>query len=228
MEEAEQEIDELKKDNSELILKNATLTAENNLLTKQIAFLEKMVMKVNNNVLLKDDSCLSFTENQYENNTEFVLPIHKKDNNDIEDSGHELRYDNPNYNLGIFRTVPQHTFRKHVMMLGIVTLLLCVSFISFDTSGIVDNQNEFAVRQFKNNLDIALKSINTSTSDGLTKVEQLNFESLLFKLLTNDEEYNNMKIIIKYLFIVGYCLYFIYICLIANWRFILRNKLKEF
>ena len=227
MEEAEQEIYELKKDNTDLLLKNATLTAENNLLRKQIAFLEKMAMKNNGEIPLTNDSYLSIGGNQYENDSNFILPVHKKDSMGIDHNADELKYDNPNYNLGIFRTVPQHAFRKHVMMLGIVTLLLCVNFISFDTSSIVGNQDEFAVRQFKNNLDMALKGINTSTDD-LIKADQLNFESSLYKLLTINEEYSNMKIIIKYLFIVGYCLYFLYVCLIANWRYILRNKLKEF
>ena len=58
MEEAEQQVDELKKDNADLFLKNATLTAENNLLKKQIAFLEKMVMKNNNQISLTENSVM--------------------------------------------------------------------------------------------------------------------------------------------------------------------------
>jgi len=72
IEEADQQVDELKKENSNLQLKNATLTAENNLLRKQISFLERMIMKNGSTTtegILMDNST---------SDSQFILPIVKK------------------------------------------------------------------------------------------------------------------------------------------------------
>jgi len=120
--------------------------------------------------------------------------------------------------------VPQHAFKKHVMMLGIVTLLLCIGFISFDTSG-VTTTDPFSMTQFHNSLDMAIKSINNT--DGST-LDPTTLESKLSKLITWNQEYHNLKLGVKYLGIGIYCVYFLYVCLIANWRYLLRDKIKEF
>jgi len=218
IEEAEQELNQLKKDNANLLLQNATLTAENNLLKQQISFLEKMIMKSNNaNTIPETTSSKNISPND---DSQFILPIGKKEND-------EVKYDdNPNYNMGLFRTVPQHAFKKHVTLLGIVTLIICVGFISFDTTGIAGT-NEFAMSQFKNNLDMAIKSINDH-SEVMGNINRSDLESSLSRLIVSNTEYNNLKTSIKYVALFAYFLYFVYVCLIANWRYILRTKLKEF
>jgi len=212
-EEAEVQIDELKKENAGLALKNATLTAENNLLKQQIGFLEKMIMKTSNNNSVPEESPCTVTHS----NSQFILPIAKKEHG-------EPIYDNPNYNLGVFRTVPQHAFKKHVALLGIVTLVLCIGFISLDTTLHVETHN-FNVSQFKNSMNLAIKSFNTTETN---EIDHSDLESSLSKLILSNQEYNSLKSFIKFGALAIYVIYFLYVCLIANWRFILRTKLKEF
>jgi hypothetical protein len=221
-EEAEVQIEDLKKENATLQLKNATLTAENNLLKQQIGFLEKMVMKTNGVNPEEGHSQMRYANNNNNNNpnnSQFILPVAKKGENE------DQQYDNPNYNFGVFRTVPQHAFKKHVALLGIVTLVLCIGFISLDTT-LHGAQQQFSVTQFKNNIDLAIKSFNTSGSADNTDTSEM--QTSLSKLILSNQEYNSLKTFVKYIAFTAYFVYLIYVCLIANWRFILRTKLKKF
>ena len=100
----------MKTENENLKVKNASLTAENNLLKQQISFLEKMLMKGQSNNEMKPE----------ESTTAPILPFKKDDQ--VGSMGDQSRF---------FRPANPNTFKKHVAIFGIVTILIGGTFSLF-------------------------------------------------------------------------------------------------
>lgn len=212
----EQDIYSLKKENAELQLKNAALTAENNLLKQQISFLERMVMKNNSN------SSVEFAP-EATNNSNSLLPIHK---NEGYGTGNEDTSKESGQGMGGFmRMAPNHPFKKHVTMLGVVTLLLCVfGFATSDpgTGGAVSNQ--LTMEAFKL-LSVKDADVQTNTSDTLSLYSK-QMEQLINNYIQTQEKSLTVQIF-KIVAVLGYVFYFGYVCLVAK-RTVFRGKLKYF
>jgi len=180
----------VKSENENLKVKNASLTAENNLLKLQITFLEKMVLKGQNS-----------NEMRPEDQEKSLLPISKDDQV-------------PNQSK-FFRPAPPHTFKKHVAIFGIVTILICTVGV-FSSGAIQAGTNMPAMTEFRAKIGFALK--------GLEEPEQM--ESMMSKFMEQLNQYNETKSILWYLMWTGYTLYLIYVLTIANWGYLFKNKKK--
>ena len=178
----EQDVYSLKKDNSDLQLKNAALTAENNLLKQQITFLERMVMKSN------PGSSLDFkTEGVKSSN--FILPMQKRDefsseSNCIEDGSPKEQMKGIE---GFMRMSPNHPFKKHVTMLGVFTLLLCVfGFVAGDPVVNEGVSHGLSVEAFSKSLSMTLLSLKDEKvqpeSDDTLSLYSRKMEQMLNKL----------------------------------------------
>jgi len=201
-------MNDIKKENAELKVQNAALKAENNLLKQQTCFLERMIMKTG------PQSYTNNPINSAETNfQECLLPLVNK--------GEEK---STQKTLGYFRAAPPHTFKKHAMFLGMLTILICAS--SFLGGGSDNSVQPFYPRtldEFKNNYSMGLKNVDHEVTGN-----QSDLEKSLSALLKANQEYNSWKSLVKLIFTTSYIIYFIYVLLITNWKYLFRMKSKKF
>jgi hypothetical protein len=200
---------DIKKENAELKVQNAALKAENNLLKQQTCFLERMIMKTGGH-----QSYTNHPINNAETNfQECLLPLVNK--------SEEKSTQNT---LGYFRAAPPHTFKKHAMFLGMLTILICAS--SFIGGGSDNGVQPFYPRtldEFKNNYSMGLKNVDNDLAGN----HQTDLEKSLSALLKANQEYNSWKSLVKLIFTTSYIIYFIYVLLITNWKYLFRMKNKK-
>jgi regulator of replication initiation timing len=115
VEELADEIIILKQEKSELKVQNASLIAENNMLKQQIAFLERMVSRNPEDMIDNTDSLPDASRTE---TSDSILHLMNKSDEDLESS--------QSIGCKYFRAAPSHKFKKHVALLGVFTLLLCV------------------------------------------------------------------------------------------------------
>lgn len=110
-EELEDEVKILIQEKAELKVQNASLIAENKMLKQQVGMLERMVAtKVNQDDLDMIDSSHNTSRTEPDSIIN-LLPADDSENHPP---------------CKLTRVSPAHNFRKHVAMLGVFTLLLCV------------------------------------------------------------------------------------------------------
>jgi hypothetical protein len=172
------------------------LTAENNLLRQQIQFLEKMVMKT--------------TGSPQHIDPEPILPV--TTNPDLPKKA----------SINIFRAAAPQTYKKHVGILSIVTIMICISYgIVAHTP--ISGGSLIYDHNFKNNMAFAIKSINTE-AHGIDKDELMGTLSQVWNQI---ETFNSIKSVIKWTVIAGYFMYVGFILSITNWRNIFNSKKKQ-
>jgi len=200
----------VKKENGELRVQNAALRAENNLLKQQTCFLERMVMKSGSQGMMNPQSMMNnqpmMATPTHQNFEECLLPLVNK---------YEER--SPVKATGYFRAAPPHTFKKHVGMLGLFTILICC--YGLIGRGADDNVQLFypkSLNEFKNSNAFSVKGIKTQE-----------FENMMGELIKANQEYDSLKNMAKMLVTTSYIIYFIYVLLITNWRYLLRIKSKK-
>lgn len=128
-EELEDEVKILMQEKAELKVQNASLVAENNMLKHQVGVLEKIISKVNQEDIDNNDSI----HNTSRTEPDSIINLITKGDDDLESV--------PPTKLT--RVSPAHNFRKHVAMLGVFTLLLCVY-------GLLPRTETHTVRLFSN------------------------------------------------------------------------------
>ena len=209
----------IKRENGELRVQNAALRAENNLLKQQTCFLERMVMKAGpqGNMMQQQQSMNMM-------NTQMVTtPTHRGDQN-FEECLLPLvnKYEEraPPKATGYFRVAPPHTFKKHVGMLGLFTILICCyGLIGKGADGDVQLFYPRSLDEFKNSNTFSLKGINRPGNQ--------EFDTMMESLIKANQEYSSIKDMAKMLVTTSYIIYFIYVLLITNWRYLLKIKNKK-
>ena len=120
----------IRKEKAELKVHNASLVAENNMLKQQITFLERIVSRngpedmIENGDSFPDASRTEISDSMLNlmNKTEpsdSILQFINKSDEDLEN----MQQPSCKY---FIRAAPTHQFKKHVALLGVFTLLLCV------------------------------------------------------------------------------------------------------
>lgn len=138
------------------MLKNASLSAENNLLKQQIVFLQKLVMRANNdddfimenasksengnknNGYIENGLKNIFDNNSQKNENNYILPL---------SNSHKLKED---FDEEVFRVrIPSLTnSRKHMMIFGVMTILIFIFSVNMGESGGEIQKNKISVVSF--------------------------------------------------------------------------------
>lgn len=196
----EEEFQELKKENEELKVKNASLSAENNLLKQQVQFLEKMVLKSTGSTAapdLQDEPELPIT----------IKPDEQK---------------KPGISIGIFRPAPVHTFKKHVTMLSVVTIMICISYgIVAHTPMSGGGMDYPGLAKFK-----SISFSPQGVDDYSQKLDKSDIEQI-HALVDEVTLFNSIKSVLKWGSIVVYLVYFGFVVSITNWGYLLSSKKKK-
>lgn len=182
MEQVEDEIQELKKRNEDLMLFNASLTAENNMLKQQISFLQKIVLKNSPNE--NNEDVLQ--------SPQYLLPIRNGLNEEHE--GKQVRLPSP------------FSGHKHLGVLCVLTIMLFVLGNSRQ-----DNQNQGVLgfsEQFRNQFDRSIKSLNGNADENNVFLSKM-FEFLMEQYETLCLVYSCLKYGIILIYVV-YLLWFVY------------------
>jgi regulator of replication initiation timing len=117
VEELDEEIEKLEQEKADLRAHNASLITENNLLKQQVAFLERMVSRNPAEEML-DNTEFSIPDGvSRTDNSDSILHLINKSDEDMESQSIGCKY---------FRVAPSQKFKRHVALLGVFTLLLCV------------------------------------------------------------------------------------------------------
>lgn len=124
------------------MLKNASLSAENNLLKQQIVFLQKLVMRANNNddftmenASKSDNGSKINGYNAHKNENNYILPL---------STNHKL---NEDFDEEVFRVrIPSLTnSRKHMMIFGVMTILIFIFSANMGENGGETQKNKISV-----------------------------------------------------------------------------------
>ena len=200
-------MNDIRRENAELKVQNAALKAENNLLKQQTCFLERMIMKTGPQHITNNP-----INNAEQNFQECLLPLVNK-----------AEEKSTNKSMGYFRAAPPNTFKKHAMFLGMLTILICASsFLGGSSDNSVQPFYPRTLDEFRNSNTMGLKNVDHEGH------HPSDLEKSLSALLKANEEYNSLKSWLKGLFTTSYIIYFIYVLLITNWKYIFfRYKNKK-
>lgn len=122
--------------------------------------------------------------------------------------------------LSIFRAAPAHTFKKHVGILSVVTIMICISYgIVARTPITTGGMYPTGGTDFRNLGQWLTKSVDTE--------KESEFKMSLTALIEEVEMYNFIKGVVKWVLIAGYFTYVGFILSITNWRNIFNSKKKQ-
>jgi len=211
VEDLEVEMNMIRRENADLKVQCAALKAENNLLKQQTCFLERMIMKTGPQSMTNNP-----INNAEQNFQECLLPLVNK-----------AEEKSTTKSTGYFRAAPPHTFKKHAMFLGMLTILICASsFIGGSSDSGIKPFYPRTLDEFKNNYSMGLKNIDIDPDAPGSSIKN-DLDKSISDLLKANEEYNSLKSLIKTLFTTSYIIYFIYVLLITNWKYLFRMKSKK-
>jgi regulator of replication initiation timing len=210
VEELDEQIEELNKEKTELKVQNAALITENNLLKQQISFLERVVSRngpedmIDNTDFLPDASRTEMSRTEM---SDSILNLMNKSDEDEEAQSLGCKY---------FRAAPSHKFKRHVALLGVFTLLLCVY-------GLVPRSENNSVQLFARTRVLFSRPI--ANAIGMkTDMDATQFGNQ--GRLGNQTDPNNGSIvwIIELITLLGYLTYFIYVAVGSYKRCFLNSR----
>jgi len=217
-EEMEQELQRVKKENEDLKVKNASLTAENNLLKQQIQFLERMVMKTGG---VHDQTPTNTQANQ-----PYLLPV-SRDQDNIEEEKPK-KDSHVELDFGYIRPAAPHTFKKHITLLSVFTIMVCLSYgmmaaTKLDTS-LEANLYPAGLGDFQRTVSFALQSVD----DAALPRNREALQTMLKSLVDDHENYSLIKKGAWITFLVGNILYGLFVIFsIGNWAYLKNKKTKK-
>ena len=216
-------MDIIRKEKAELKVQNASLVAENNMLKQQITFLERIVSRngpedmIENGDSFPDASRTEISDSMLNlmNKTEpsdSILQFINKSDEDLEN----MQQPGCKY---FIRAAPTHQFKKHVALLGVFTLLLCVY-------GLLPRTEPLTVQLFTkgtfgkaNSIAVALKP-NSETSSLLS-----DFDSKWADRQKNENQYGYSIFAwsIEIVVMIAYVVYLFYVAINAYKRHALKK-----
>jgi hypothetical protein len=206
VEELEQEMEIIRRENQELKVRNSSMAAENHLLKQQITYLENLAETKNENQNIQ--------QHTYNQNENYFLNI-----DDVKEEDSPL---SPRLDFGFSRFTPKTNFGKHATFLGVLTMIICASALLSNPAGGVTGRAIVSTLQGSNNtaFDHGAKE---AAFNILKPLQSWNWQMSMHFLIKKFEDPDFLMTAAQYLFGIGYVVYIIYVLLLMKWGNLMKK-----